>query len=141
MKNRIVLFITCLSIFYFSVNCIAQDNAKAKITSVTQNAQTVEFTVESTKPFYVGGNVHILHVGNKDFKLSRQTKKDGKGILTFLIPVSEWNSLTEGADVWITYGDLFKNATDQQTDIKALCEKNPQKCWYLNKFTSGLLKK
>jgi hypothetical protein len=141
MKNRIVLFITCLSIFYFSANVTAQEKAKTEITSVKQNVQTVEFTVESTKPFYMGGNIHILHIGNKDFKYSKQAKEDGKGILTFLIPVADWTALTDGDAVWMTYGNLFKTAPDQQTDIKALCEKSPDKCWYLGKFNSGLLKK
>lgn len=141
MKKRIIFFITCLSIFCFSGNIAAQGAAKTEITSVRQNAETVEFTIESTKPFYVGGNVHILHIGNKDFTRSKQTKKDGKGTLTFLIPLAEWNALTDGADMWMTYGNLFKISPDQNTDIKSLCAKSPSKCWYLNKFSAGLLKK
>ena len=141
MKNRIALFITCLNMLYFSVNAVAQSNVKTEITTVKQNAETIEFTVESAKPFYYGGNIYILHIGNKDFKYSKQTKTEGKGILTFLIPIADWNSLTGGDDVWMTYGNLFKTSPDQKVDIKALCEKSPDKCWYLGKFSSGLLKK
>jgi hypothetical protein len=140
MKNRILIF-TCLSMFYFSTKIVAQENAKTTITSVKQNEQMIEFTIEASKPFYYGGNVHILHIGNKDFAHSKQTKNDNKGILTFLIPVADWNALTDGADVWMSYGNLFKTSPDEQTDIKSLCEKSPQKCWYLNKFSAGLLKK
>ena len=140
MKKRIVLFISCLSMFYFSANSFAQEKAKTEITNVKQNAQTVEFTVESSTPFYYGGNVHILHIGNKDFSHSKQSKTDGKGKLVFLIPVADWNALTDGTDVWVTYGNLFKTSNDEQTDIKALCENSP-KCWYLGKFSPGLLKK
>ena len=57
MKNRIYLIITCFSILYFSENTFAQEKAKTEITSVIQNAQTVELTIESTTPFYFGGNV------------------------------------------------------------------------------------
>ncbi len=127
--------------FCFSANSFAQDKAKTEITTVKQNVQTVEFTVESSKPFYYGGNVHILHIGNKDFSHSKQSKSGAKGILTFLIPVADWNALTEGNDVWVTYGNLLKTAPDEQADIKTLCEQSPNKCWYLGKFSSGLLKK
>ncbi len=141
MKNRIYLIITCFSILYFSENTFAQEKAKTEITSVIQNAQTVELTIESTTPFYFGGNVHILHIGNNDFKMYKQTKNNGKGQLTYLIPISDWNTLTNGADVWVTYGNLFKTSPDQNIDIKTLCEKAPQKCWYLGKFNADLLKK
>jgi hypothetical protein len=141
MKNKIYLIITCLSFFCFSENTFAQEKAKTEITSVIQNAQTVEFAIESTTPFYYGGNVHILHIGNKDFKMYKQTKRDGKGQLTFLIQISEWNTLVNGDDVWVSYGNIFKTSPDQNIDIKALCEKAPQKCWYLGKFSSARLKK
>ena len=141
MKNRTLLFFTCLSIFYFSATAIAQENAKTEITTVKQNAETIEFTIESTKPFYYGGNIHILHIGNTDFKYSKQSKTDGKGVLTFLIPVADWNALADGSDVWMTYGNVFRIIPNEQTDIKALCEKSPNKCWYLGKFGNALLKK
>ena len=141
MKNRILLLLFCAILICFSANAIAQEKATTEITTVIQNEQTVEFTIESSKPFYFGGNIHILHIGNKDFTYSKQSKNDGKGILTFLIPVADWNALTEGAAIWMTYGNLFKTAPDNETEIKSLCEKSPNKCWYLQKFSSSLLKK
>ena len=141
MKRLIILFITCISIFYFSGIAIAQEKAKTEITSVKQNGQTIEFIIASDKPFYVGGNIHILHIGSKDFTHSRQTKNNGKGTLTFLIPITDFNSLTEDDNVWISYGNLLKETPDEKTDIKAMCEKSPQKCWYLGKFSKQLLSK
>jgi hypothetical protein len=136
MKNKITLFVTCMCFLFFATKSMAQEKANTSITAVKKTDQTVEVTVTSSKPFYMGNNIHILHIGNKEFTHSKQTKDNEKGILTFFIPVADYNSIAVGTDVWMSYGNLFKVNPDQTQDIKTMCEKSPQKCWYLGKFSN-----
>lgn len=135
MKKITFLFIACIS-FIFSDNAFAQSNAS--ITKVIQNGNKIELTVSSSKPFYVGGNIHILHIGKKDFSMSKQNNKDGKGVITFYIPVEEFNNLTEGDYIWMSYGNKFKKIPDPTTDPAKFCKQNPKKCWALGKFSKKL---
>ncbi|MBA3971668.1 MAG: hypothetical protein H0X46_05895 [Bacteroidetes bacterium] len=134
MKHFILILLTSLSLLSFS-KVSSQD--KASITKVLLNGQRIELTITSSKPFYVGGNVHILHIGKKDFSLSKQSNLDGKGIITFYIPTEEFNALPEGEDVWMTYGDKFKKRTEKR-DPAVFCKKNPKVCWFLGKFSKQL---
>lgn len=114
-------------------------NHKSQIHSVVKNEKTVEFTISSTKPFYVGGNIHVLHIGDKEFRLSKQTK--GKlNTITFFIPESDFNALTEGANVYMVYGQPFKKQpTDQEIELYST--QFPNSFWSFGKFTKSLLKK
>jgi hypothetical protein len=136
MKHLFTLFITCISIFCYSGITVAQENVKIEITKVQLNNKTVEFTVTSTKPFYVGGNIHILHIGKNDFKHSKQ----GKYTLTFLIPLADFNSLTEGTDVWLSYGKISVNNEVDKSTIENMCKQNSNVCWSLGKFSKQLTK-
>ncbi len=112
---------------------------KSQIHSVVQKNQTVEFTISSTKSFYVGGNIHILHIGDKQFRLSKQTK--GKvNTITFLIPEGDFNNLVEGNNIYMTYGQLF-NSPPNEEEAKKLSATCPNTFWTLGKFTKSLLKK
>lgn len=134
MRKISFLFIAVIS-FIFSDIAFAQS---ASITKIIQNGQRMELTVSDSKPFYVGGNVHILHIGKKDFSLNKQINKDGKGAITFYIPVEEFNALTEGDYIWMSYGNKFKKKPDPTTDPAKFCKKNPKTCWALGKFSKQL---
>lgn len=134
MRKLGLLFIASFS-FIFSDIAFGQS---ASITKITQNGERMELTVSDSKPFYVGGNIHILHIGKKDFSLSKQNNKDGKGAITFYIPVTEFNTLTEGDYIWMSYGNKFKKAPDPTTDPTKFCKKNPKTCWALGKFSKTL---
>ncbi|MCX6294766.1 MAG: hypothetical protein NTX97_01660 [Bacteroidetes bacterium] len=138
MKKNTILLILFLSLIY-SENFFAQSNAA--ISKIIQKGQRVELTITASKPFYVGGNMHILHIGNKDFTHYKQTKKNGKGILTFLIPIEDFNSLVQGDVVWMSYGNLLKENPGENINIEEMCKTNPQKLWYFGKFSAKLLKK
>lgn len=133
MRKLSLLFIVCLS-FVFSDIAFGQS---AAITKIIQNGERFELTVSDSKNFYVGGNIYILHVGKKDFSLSKQNNRDGKGAITFYIPVAEFNSLTEGDYIWMSYGNKFKKAPDPTVDPAKFCKKN-KKCWALGKFSKSL---
>jgi hypothetical protein len=115
----------------------AQAQSTASITSVKQNGERTEVTVSSAKKFYVGGSTHVLHIGNKEFSLNKQVNKEGKGTIIFYIPAAEFNALTEGEEVYMTYGSKFRKGTDPK-DVALFCKKNPKVCWYLGKFTKTL---
>ncbi len=133
MRKLSLLLIACIS-FIFSDIAFGQS---ASITKIIKNGERVELTVSNSKEFYVGGDIYILHVGKKDFSLNKQNNRDGKGAITFYIPVAEFNALTEGDYVWMSYGNKFKKAPDPTIDPTTFCKKN-KKCWALGKFSKSL---
>lgn len=134
MRKLSLLFIACLN-FIFSDIVFGQS---AAITKIVQNGERIELTVSDSKDFYVGGNIHILHIGKKDFSLNKQINKEGKGAITFYIPLEEFNALTEGDYIWMSYGNKFKKKPDPATDPATFCKKNPKTCWALGKFSKQL---
>lgn len=138
MKNLIIVLVSLCGIFYFP-NAIAQQVHKARIGTVKQKNNTIEFTVTSSVPFYVGGNVYVLHIGNKTFRLSEQTSDDkNRGYLKFFIPVDEYNKLKEGNAVYLTYGYMH---TNEEQEVLAVSKKDPDRCWQVGKFSKKLLTK
>ncbi len=135
MQKLNLLFIACIS---FLVPDLASAQSDASVTKVVQNGQRIELTISASKPFYVGGNIHILHIGNKDFSLNKQKNMDGKGSITFYIPLEEFNNLTEGDYIWMSYGATFKKAPDPKTDPATFCRKNSKTCWALGKLSKQL---
>jgi hypothetical protein len=132
MHKLNILFLTILSLL-FTDKAFAQSDAF--ITKVVQNGQRMELTIIGSGPFRVGGNIHILHIGKKDFSLSKQKNAEGKGIITFYIPIEEFNALTEGEYVWMSYGNKFNKAPDPAIDPATFCKENPRTCWALGKFS------
>ena len=133
MRSLLLSLVIVLGIF-IQTNARAQS---ASITSIKQNGERTELTVSSDKKFYVGGNTHVLHIGNKEFSLNKQINSDGKGTIIFYIPAAEFAALTEGEDVWMTYGTKFRKNSEKK-DPAVFCKKNPKVCWYLGKFTKSL---
>ncbi len=140
MKNKIIF-----SLLFVCFLCFAAANAQEKVKTVISylklNNKTVELTVVSTKPFIVGGNMYILYLGNKQIRLSRQSKKDGKGIITFLIPLDDFKQAKDGVDIWMVYGDYILDEGNTAIDFAALYKENPLTCWPLGKLKKKSLKK
>jgi hypothetical protein len=139
IKGALSAFFTVL----FSLTTLstyAQAVPHARLSTVVQKRQTIEFTIESSEAFYVGGNVFMLHIGNTVFDQYRQTDVDSKGKLSYLIPVSDYAQLLEGEKMYLSYGHLLApNSTDQ--DLQRLCADNPHTVKYLGVFNTKLLKK
>lgn len=135
MKKLQALLLVSICFILFN-SATAQSNAS--ISKIIQNGQRVEITISASKPFYVGGNIHILHIGGTDFSLSKQSNKEGKGSILFYIPTEEFNKLTEGDYVWMSYGNKFKKKPDPTTDPEKFCKKNSKTCWALGKFSKQL---
>jgi hypothetical protein len=112
----------------------AQDRLKTKITAKA-NDSVISYTITSQKEFYVGGNKHYLRIGSKHFDIYQQNNDEGRGRLTFLIPKADFAALPEGANVYMTYGDIegdgFKN-------LDELCHQNLSPCWSLGKLNKKI---
>ena len=134
MKN--ILLLICICALSFSLPLA---NQKVELGTVKLKDQTVELTLTSDQKFYVGGNIHILHIGKSKFKLSKLDSETGKKI-TFLIPQSEFNALVDGSEFWMSYGEKIKPRPVENIDTKKLCEASPNTCWYIGTFNKSILK-
>jgi hypothetical protein len=137
MQKLIVLFFCLLAIMFFPDRSVAQEKAKVEIVSARQKGNTVLFTVASSGNFIVGGNVYVLHIGDKTFSHYKQSVAHGKGSLAFLIPAADFNNLKEGANIYLTYGN--KNETEKGMEEMSKPGQGP--CWALGKFNPQILTK
>jgi hypothetical protein len=119
-------------------DAVAQEKQKAKIGQIKQENDKVTVTVTSAKEFYVGGNVHVLYMGDKSYSLYDQQNEDGKGILKFYVPSEEFKAIKDGARVYMSYGELVLEEGEKVEDV---CKENFCPCWSLGKLNKKQLKK
>jgi hypothetical protein len=117
---------------------VAQEKQKAKIGQIRQENDKVTVTVTSSKEFYVGGNVHILYMGDKSYSLYDQQNEDGKGLLKFYVPSEEFRAIKDGSRVYMSYGELVLEEGEKVEDV---CKENFCPCWSLGKLNKKQLKK
>lgn len=117
---------------------IAQEKQKAKIGQIKQENDKVTISVTSSKEFYMGGNVHILYLGDKSYSLYDQHNEDGKGKLKFYVPIEEFKAIKDGARVYMSYGELVLEEGESVEDV---CKENFCPCWSLGKLNKKQLKK
>ncbi len=79
MKKALSVFCLLCVICLASGGVSAQEKQKAKISLQKKVGKTVNLTVTSPEEFYMGGNKHILYIGNKHFDLYDQQNDEGKG--------------------------------------------------------------
>jgi len=121
-------------LFLFSCpNLFAQATQGTFVLEAIQKGEQVELTISSDKPFYVGGNVHVLHIGKSTYAHTRQSKGGAKYFMTFLIPHIDYLLFSESDAVWMTYGNP---ATGEKMDIKALAKEFPGIFWDLGNFSN-----
>lgn len=109
----------------------AQEVLKTRL-SMRKSDNTMLYTVSSTKEFYMGGNKHVLHIGDRNFDLYDQQNDDGKGSLSFFIPHDDFIQLSEGSLVYLTYGEVD---TDGGPSLEEVCKQHMVPCWTLGKFS------
>lgn len=135
----VILCFVVLTASALALKAQVKTQAQVRITSIIQKNKTVELTVVSTQPFTIGANFHVLHIGVKDFDLSKQNNIKGKGYITFLIPEAEFNSIPDGMFAWLSYGDNYNNI-DRQPDVQALCKSAPETCWIIGNLNKKMLR-
>src|ERR1039457_5440086 len=134
MKKITALFFTLAIMLFFTGNTVAQEKAKTEITTVKQKGETVHFTLTSSKPFIFGNNRYVLYIGEKEFFRLEQSKKNGKGYMTFYIPIQDFNNLREGDGIYLSYGTV-DTGDENLEEVAKGC-----RCWSLGKFSKSLLK-
>jgi hypothetical protein len=135
MKKILFLSCTLIITLFVAGDVSAQAKSKVEISSVKQKAETVRFMLSSSKPFMVGDNRYILHIGDKEFSRYEQSKNNGKGYITFLMYTDDFDKLENDKKVYLTYGSVSEEA-----DMEKL-SKQSARCWSLGKFSKGLLTK
>lgn len=135
MRKAVLFFSVVLGTFC-CLPAIAQQLVTTEISSVQMNGKNVDFTIVSSRPFIFAGNRYVLHAGSKEFFRYQQSKDNGKGVITFFVPVDDFNNLREGAGMYLTYGD----GPDNEAVLEARSKTNPVRCASLGKFTKQLLK-
>lgn len=141
MKSLFLIILFCLSsIFCINIKSTAQTLPKSTIGSVYKSSEAVEFSVAATEPFYVGGNVFILHIGDSSFDLYRQTDIDGKGNLDFIIPINQFYLLKESTPIFLTYGKVFNDGASAE-EKQTVAQTVPELCQYLGQFSFEILNK
>lgn len=138
MKNLTVLFFSLAVMLCFPVHLPAQVKQNMEMASAARVGDRVELTLTSQKPFFVGGNRYILYIGDKEFYLNKQSARNGRGTLTFLIPADDFNDLNDGGAVYLTYGKVFRN--DDAQDREGMSKLSPM-CWSLGKLNKSMLTK
>ena len=134
-RFRALVFILAL-IGIFQENLIAQTKPVDKVASVKESGHNILFSITSTKPFVFGNNRYVLYIGRKEFKQYEQSKKNGRGLITFFIPVSDFKNLQDGEGMFLCYGSIEV----EELDMDALA-KQSRKCWALGKFKKSILTK
>jgi len=138
MKKLLLIFTVLVGVSATSPIALAQDKQKAKIGQIKQETDKVTMTVTSAKEFYVGGNVHILYLGDKSFSLYDQQNEDGRGMLKFYIPTEDFKAIKDGVRVYMSYGELVLEEGESVEDV---CKENFCPCWSLGKLNKKQLKK
>lgn len=137
MKNTFLLFFTLVFVCFSPKPASAQEKQKATVSLIRQNGNTVTVTITSSEEFYIGGNTHILHIGNKHYDRNEQNNVDGKGILKFFIPANEFKVLKNGTKMYLTYGELDM---ENEQEIEAYSKERESRCWALGKLNKKMLK-
>lgn len=141
MNIKVIISAICASLFSLSTfDAYAQAVPNSQVGTVIKKAQAIELTIDAPEPFYVGGNIFLLRVGNSIFSKYNQTDVDGKGKLTYLIPLSDYAKLIDGDKMFLTYGVLIAPNTTEQ-DLHRLGNDNPNSVKYLGVFRTKMLKK
>lgn len=136
MKNTILLFFTLVFVCFSHNPALAQEKQKAKVSLIKQAGNTVTVTITSNEEFYIGGNTHILHIGNKHYDRNEQNNIDGKGILKFFIPANEFKALKNGTKMYLSYGQLD---TGNEQEMDAFSKDKESRCWALGKLNKKML--
>ncbi len=114
----------------------AQVKPTDKVANIKEKGSNVLFTISSSRPFIFGNNRYVLYIGKKDFSQYEQSKKNGKGLITFYIPSTEFKSLKDGVEMYLNYGAIDV----EEQDMDALA-KQSRKCWSLGKLNKSILGK
>jgi hypothetical protein len=139
MNKKITLTAFFLTLLHLLVP--AQEN-RIECTSIKQNNNIVELTLTSQTHFRVGGNLVVLHIGDKVFSKSQQTDEGAISRITFYIPSEEFQKLADGQDMRLDYDYQAQQASQPDNTNSAVApQQYGGKQWALGKLNKQLQKK
>jgi hypothetical protein len=139
MNKKIVL--TASFLILLRIILPAQENGIA-FTSIKQNNNVIELTITSQTHFRVGGNLVVLHIGDRIFTKSQQTDEGNISRLTFFIPSGEFQKLADGQDMLLAYAYQNERGNHlDETDRASTTQPYAGKQWALGKLNKQLQKK
>ena len=116
----------------------AREKALVKIGSMQQKGKDVAFAVVGSQYFRIGGNIYVLHIGEREFAHGRVSKSNGKGTVTYYIPLAEFNKLQDGTNVYLTYG---RSGHETEQKLEGMSKEPNFPCWLLGKLSKEQLVK
>jgi hypothetical protein len=139
MNKKITL--TALFLTFIRLLLPAQESG-IELTSIQQKDKTVELTITSQTHFRVGGNLVVLHIGDRVFSKSQQTDNGAISKLTFYIPSEEFQKLADGLDMLLAFDYQSEQANQpNETDRVAPSQPSSGRQWALGKLNKQLQEK
>jgi hypothetical protein len=136
MKKSIALSV--LTIILLPLILFGQEKSKVKIVSVKEKGEDYLLAITSSKPFYVGGNVYVLHIGNENYDLYDQVSEEGGDTLVFHVPVEALKNTRDNERMYLTYGEL---GSDDEDEMEKMNGEADTPCWKLGRYSKKLLPK
>ncbi len=90
----------------------AQEVDGVTVASVELNEGYAAVELVTATPFIIGGNRYVLHIGDAVF--IKSIHPDGNEyMLTFYIPIEEWEQIASGQEAVLVYGLYRENTLEQ----------------------------
>ena len=109
----------------------------ASITNIQRKGEMVEITITASEHLTAGANPYVLHIDDQIFMRSQEPKNGEGRALTFYIPTTQYNELTNGSEVTLVYGYHYENTTTANTEGKEYIGRH----WQLGKLNKVMFDK
>lgn len=121
---------------FTSSDVLAQSLPKCSVTGVVPDGEgNMSFSIQGDKDFYVGNALFVLYIGKSAFTLNTQ---DGASLI-FYIPLSDFNKLAEGEQMFLKYGD--SHSSEDEELLSDACRQKAVNVSSLGLFTRDLLRR
>ncbi len=134
---------TLVVILFLIIGSIVQAQQNLKIENVEKRGEIVALSISSTKSFYVGAHGYTLFINNQPFrrstsKIKAETKQV---IMTFFIPLSEYQKLADNSNMVLVYGEKMpEELTRPRAKSSNATTEKGKNYWKLNNLNKGQLK-
>lgn len=100
--------------------------------SFDKEEEVVRVSIKTTESFIIGANRYVLHIGGKYF-LRNEHPEGRLDEIVFLIPLSDYETLSDKGEIVLVYG--FYHANAQQDNEGSVVNGYTGKHWRLGTFT------
>lgn len=137
MKQTFLSVLLTFVMFGVTFNSFAQRAQHVSLTEMHRQNDRIAVTLTSPEGFYVGGNVHVLYIGDKQFDIYDQgNDEQGEGKLIYYIPEQDFKKLKSGDRMYLSYGTVtFKSEEEFDGFVAA----DPERHWKLGTLDKSML--